>query len=100
MRSDWIAYEAEQKGIEKGIEQGIETGKEAGNEERKIKTIVNMFKKHMDQKDIMEVCEVTADELVKILQDAGCIKQQPGHTVQCFILKCKKRLIRRPASFD
>ena len=46
MRSDWIAYEAEQKGIEKGIEQGIETGKEAGNEERKIRTIVNMFKKH------------------------------------------------------
>ena len=74
MRSDWIAYEAEQKGIEKGIEQGIETGKEAGNEERKIKTIVNMFKKHMYQKDIMEFCEVTSDELVKILQDAGCIK--------------------------
>ena len=74
MRSDWIAYEAEQKGIEKGIEQGIETGKEAGNEERKIKTIVNMYRKRMDPKDIMEVCEVTADELVKILQDAGCIK--------------------------
>ena len=74
MRSDWIAYEAEQKGIEKGIEQGIETGKEAGNEERKIKTIVNMYRKRMDPKDIMEVCEVTADELAKILQDAGCIK--------------------------
>ena len=70
MRSDWIAYEAEQKGIEKGIAKGIETG----SEERKVKTIVNMYKKRMNSKDIMEICEVTADELVKILQDAGCIE--------------------------
>ena len=43
--------------------EGIAKGIETCSKERKVKTIINMYKKRMNPKDTMEICEVIADKI-------------------------------------
>ena len=58
--------EDEEKCHNTEIKEAIDIGKNEGKKERNIEVAKNLLKKNMSMKDIMEITELTEEEIIKL----------------------------------
>lgn len=58
-----------QQGIQQGMQQGIEKGTEKGIKEKTKKVVMNMLQKGMNIEDIVELVEITREEIEEVKKE-------------------------------
>ena len=57
------------EGRKKGMKQGMKQGMQQGIEEKTRKVVINMLQKEMNIEDIMELVEISKEEIQKIKEE-------------------------------
>ncbi len=58
-----------EQGIQQGMQQGIEKGTEKGIKEKTKKVVMNMLQKGMNIEDIVELVEITREEIEEVKKE-------------------------------